>query len=111
MIISIMSFFSIIPIWFATTLLYFASPKQRYLATSLKRSPSYAIAALLIFSGFYILTLQFPIVSAMLAVVVVLMSSLVSVTLLSAYPKRRFYLAATMVCAFSLLLGGIAYVA
>ncbi|MEJ6476712.1 hypothetical protein [Pseudoalteromonas piscicida] len=111
MIITIMSFFSIIPLWFATVLLYLASPKQRYLATPINKPAAYVAATLLTATGFILLTLQFPLVSAALATLVVLMSSLVSVTLLSGYPIKRFYCTSAMVFVVALLLGGIANVA
>ncbi|NKC21492.1 hypothetical protein [Pseudoalteromonas galatheae] len=111
MIITIMSFFSIIPFWFAAVLLYLASPKQRFLATPISKLAAYPVAILLNLSGLVILTVQYPLVSAMLAALVILMFSLVSVTLLSGYPIKRFYLSSTLVFLLSLFVGGISYVA
>lgn len=111
MIITIMSFFSIIPFWFAAVLLYLASPKQRFLASSISKLAAYPLATILILSGLAVLTVQYPLVSAMLAALVILMFSLVSVTLLSGYSIKRFYLSSTLVFLLSLFVGGISYVA
>ncbi len=111
MIITIMSLFSIIPFWFTAVLLYLASPKQRFLASSIHKPTAYSMALVLVLSGVIILTLQYPIISAMLASLVLIMFSLVSVTLISGYSVKRLYLCSTLVFLLSLFFGGISYVA
>ncbi|KZN52427.1 hypothetical protein L1077_00100 [Pseudoalteromonas luteoviolacea] len=106
-----MSFLAIIPIWAASILLYLSSPKQRLMAKPLNKPVGYlsAIALYVVANGLFANT--FPLVSALLASIVVLMLGLVSVTILSGKSKRLFMSVSVLLVVLCTTVGGTIYVA
>lgn len=111
MIFIYMSFLAIIPIWAASILLYLSSPKQRLMAKPLNKPVGYlsAIALYVVANGLFANT--FPLVSALLASIVVLMLGLVSVTILSGKSKRLFMSVSVLLVVLCTTVGGTIYVA
>ncbi|AOT09115.1 hypothetical protein [Pseudoalteromonas luteoviolacea] len=106
-----MSFLAIIPIWAASLLLYLSSPKQRLMDKPLNKAVGYLIALALYVVANALFAHAFPLVSALLASLVVLMLGLVSVTILSGKSIRLFMSVSILLVVLCTTIGGTLYVA
>ncbi|MDK1289363.1 hypothetical protein [Pseudoalteromonas umbrosa] len=106
-----MSFLAIIPIWTASLLLYLSSPKQRLLKQPLNKLMGYIVATILYTVANILFALAFPLVSALLASLVVLMLGLVSVTILAGKSKHLFISVSILLVVLCTTVGGTLYVA
>ncbi|KZN31410.1 hypothetical protein N483_06235 [Pseudoalteromonas luteoviolacea NCIMB 1944] len=111
MIFIYMSFLAIIPIWIASLLLYLSSPKQRLLANPINKWLGYLVALALYLLANALFAHTFPLVSALLASLVVLMLGLVSVTILSGKSRRLFMTTSVLLIVLCSTVGGFVYVA
>ncbi|MEI5637653.1 MULTISPECIES: hypothetical protein [unclassified Pseudoalteromonas] len=110
MIITLMSFFVLIPVWFAVTALYASSPKQIILQQPLSKSVSYSLTLPLTVLAVVLLSFEFDWVSAVLAILVMTMAFGVAVTLICGYSKKRYTVASSLLITSALLIGGLQHV-
>lgn len=106
-----MSFFALIPIWFAVSALYVSNPKQTLLQHSLSKRVSYSVTLALIVLAGVLLSFEFDWVSAVLATSVMTMAFGVAVTLICGYSKKRYAIVSSLLVTTALLLGGLQHVA
>ena len=100
-----MGFFSFIPAWIACGLLYGSSKRQGLFAKPINKTIALLMSLILLSISVWLISYRFPVTSAMLAGLMLIMTFLPLLTIVSAYGRQKIINLTGVICLSSVFFG------
>ena len=96
-----MEFLALIPVWIAVSICYMASNRQNVIGKPINKTIGYSCSSVLVVLAISLMSMTYPMLSAMLASLVMLMCFLPIVAITGAYGEKRFTQVSGFILVFS----------